>query len=56
MIPGNYTTKQYDESLTNYLPAARLNGPKVLGGLPPELKVSADKAECVLFDCVYFHS
>eukprot|EP00656_Telonema_subtile_P053172 TRINITY_DN761_c0_g2_i1.p1 TRINITY_DN761_c0_g2~~TRINITY_DN761_c0_g2_i1.p1 ORF type:complete len:479 (+),score=192.51 TRINITY_DN761_c0_g2_i1:92-1528(+) len=43
VIPGNYTIKQYDESLTNYLPKKKLA--KCLGRLPPELRVEAEKSE-----------
>jgi len=43
VIPGNYTVKQFEESLTNYLPKKTLN--KVLGRLPPELKVEAERSE-----------
>jgi dynamin 1-like protein len=43
VIPGNYTVQQFEESLTNYLPKKTLN--KVLGRLPPELKVEAERSE-----------
>jgi dynamin 1-like protein len=43
VIPGNYTVNQFEESLTNYLPKKTLN--KVLGRLPPELKVEAERSE-----------
>ena len=43
IVAGNYTVNQFEESLTNYLPKKTLN--KVLGRLPPELKVEAERSE-----------
>ena len=43
MVAGKYVVNQFEESLTNYLPKKTLN--KVLGRLPPELKVEAERSE-----------